>query len=43
MNVNLKEAEGVLAAKANEIAAMSAKISTWGCSGCANCSGIVGG
>lgn len=43
MKVNLEKAEIILAAKAEKIATISALISTWGCSGCANCSGIVGG
>ncbi len=43
MNVNLEKAESILAANAQKIATISAQISTWGCSGCANCSGIVGG
>lgn len=43
MEMNLKKAQEMLAQNASTVAAMSARISTIGCSMCANCSGIVGG
>lgn len=42
MNAILMGADALLQNKAAEIKAMAAKLSTIHCSGCANCSGIVG-
>ena len=43
MNALVREAEGMLRKKEAEVNAMAAKLSTIGCTFCANCSGIVGG
>ncbi len=42
MSALVREAEGMLLQKEAVVKAMAAKLSTIHCSGCANCSGIVG-